>query len=271
MATLSVSAPSTHELRPWVRRFVRIGYAAKGVIYLLIGALALRLAFGNGGRLTDASGALQTIVKQPFGLALLAIVSVGILAYAGWEITEGLADTKRKGTSFKGWMSRVLSIIKGAVYGLVGVEAMRMVLGVSSSSGDADDYARTAMQFPLGGVLFGLVGAGVAAYGVKQIVMAWKAKFDDDLHQQQLRREVGGWVLNVGRAGIGARGVILVLIGAALVRAGFAERPSEAGGMREAMWTLFAQPFGQALLAAVAAGLICFGVFQILHARYARV
>jgi hypothetical protein len=116
-----------------------------------------------------------------------------------------------------------------------------------------------------------LVGAGVAAYGVKQIVMAWKSEFDDDLNQHQLRSEGGAWVLNIGRAGIGARGVILVLVGVALARAGFDERPSEAGGMTEAMWTLFSQPSGQWLLAAVAAGLICFGVFQVLHARYARV
>jgi hypothetical protein len=77
-------------------------------------------------------------------------------------------------------------------------------------------------------------------------------------------------VLSVGRAGIGARGVILVLVGVALARAGFAERPSEAGGMTDAMWTLFAQPYGKWLLAVVAAGLMCFGLFQLLHARYAR-
>jgi hypothetical protein len=77
-------------------------------------------------------------------------------------------------------------------------------------------------------------------------------------------------VLTIGRVGGGARGVILVLVGAALARAGFGERPSEAGGMTEAMWTLFAQPYGRWLLAAVAAGLMCFGLFQLLHARYAR-
>jgi hypothetical protein len=126
------------------------------------------------------------------------------------------------------------------------------------------------MEFPLGGILLALVGAGVLIYGLKQISMAWKSEFDDDLDQHQLRSEGGTWVVNIGRAGIGARGVILVLIGLTLTRAGFVERPSEASGMREAMWTLFAQPYGNWLLTAVAAGLICFGVFQVLHARYAR-
>jgi hypothetical protein len=258
------------EVRPWIFRLVRIGYAAKGAIYLLIGVLALRLAIGEGGRLTDSSGVLKTIVAQPFGLALLAIIGVGILAYAAWAVTQAIVDAHRKGSSASGLMDRGLSIIKGVVYGTIGVEAMRLVLGSDAGSRNADDYARTAMQFPLGGVFLVLVGVGIGIYGVTQIWMAWHSQFDDDLNQQQLRQEGGAWVLNIGRAGIGARGVILVLVGYALARAGFDERPAEASGMTEAMWTLFAQPYGQWLLAAVAAGLICFGVFQLLHARYAR-
>jgi hypothetical protein len=201
----------------------------------------------------------------------MALIAVGILAYAGWEITQAITNAKRKRSDARGWMSRSLSIIKGVVYGTVGIEAMRIVLGMRGGSRNADDYARTAMQFPLGGILLALVGIGVAVYGLKQIAMAWQSQFDEDLNQHQLRREGGAWVLDVGRAGIGARGVILVLVGVALTRAGFDNRPSEAGGMTEALWTLVAQPYGQWLLAAVAAGLVCFGAFQLLHARYARI
>lgn len=271
MATLTARAPVSQDLRPWVRRFVRVGYAAKGIIYLLIGTLAVRLALGNGGRLTDSSGVLETILGQPFGRVLLALIGVGIVAYAAWEITSGVLDTKHRGASAGGWMDRGLSVIKGVVYGAVGVEAIRLVAGSGAASRGADDYARSVLNVPLGGIVLILVGVGIAVYGLKQIAMAWKSQFDDDLNQQQLRREGGAWVLDVGRAGIGARGVILVLVGAALARAGFDESPSEAAGMAEAMWTVFAQPYGRWLLAAVAAGLMCFGVFQLLHARYAKV
>jgi hypothetical protein len=270
MTATAAVARTSAELRPWVRRAVRVGYAAKGTIYLLIGTLAIRLAMGLGGELTDSSGALRTIVEQPFGMAMLLIVGVGILAYAGWEITEGIADPKRKGSDAGGLMSRALTVLKGLVYGLIGVQALRMVMGAGVSSRDADDYARTAMQFPLGGALLVAIGLGMAAYGISQVVDAWKARVGEDLDAGQLRREGGAWLLNVGRAGIGARGIILVLIGGALARAGFDERPSEASSMPEAMWTLFSQPYGRWLLASVAAGLICYGLFQVLHARYAR-
>jgi hypothetical protein len=270
MSAMTAAVDKSAELRPWVRRAVRVGYAAKGIIYLLIGTLALRLAIGNGGALTDSSGALRTIVQQPFGRALLAIVGVGILAYAGWEIAQGTADWKRQGTRAGALMSRGLTILKGAIYGLVGVQAVRMLMGGPSDSQDADDYARTAMEFPFGGLLLIGVGLGVVAYGISQVVDAWKGDVADDLDSSQLRSEGSGWLLHVGRAGIGARGIILILVGGALARAGFDERPSEASSMPEALSTLLSQPYGQWLLASIALGLMCFGLFQLLHARYAR-
>jgi hypothetical protein len=271
MDNVLTNAPShPPDLRPWIKHLVRVGYAAKGVIYLLIGVLALQLALGEGGRVTNASGVLRAIVDQPFGRGLLLVVAIGILAYAGWEIAQAIFDTRHKGSDAKGWISRSLGVIKAVVYGTIGWEALRMVLGNNQRSQDADDYARTTMSFPLGGIFLGLVGIGISIYGVTQIRQAWQFKFDDDLDQNQLRREGGGWVLSVGRWGIGARGLILTIMGYAVARAGFDRRPSAAGGMSESMWTLLSQPYGHWLLAAVAAGLVCFGVFQLLHARYAK-
>jgi hypothetical protein len=258
------------ELKPWVNVMVRVGFAAKGIIYALMGILAFRLAFGlGGGRLTDGSGVLRTVLRQPFGLILLAIIGLGILVYAGWQIFEALADTRRKGGGVRGWLSRSLSIIKGVAYGTLGVEAARIVLGDRSRAAGAEDHARTVMRFPLGDVFLALVGLGVAFYGATQIKMAWDRRFDDDVDQSRAEREAP-WVLPLGRVGIGARGVILMMMGFALVRAGLGHRPAEAGGYRDSLVTLFTQPFGAWLLGAMASGLICFGIFQLLHARYAR-
>jgi hypothetical protein len=271
MENVLANAPALPpEVRPWVKRLVRVGYAAKGVIYLAIGGLALQLALGEGGRVTDASGVLRTLVEQPFGYGLLLVVAVGILAYAGWEIAQALFDTHHKGSDVKGWISRSLGIIKAVVYGTIGWEALRMMTGDNAGSRNADDYARTTMSFPLGGIFLGLVGIGIGFYGVTQVRQAWQFKFDDELDQSRLRQEGAGWVLALGRWGIGARGIILIIMGFAIMRAGFDRRPSEAGGMSDSLWTVLSQPYGHWLLAAVAAGLVCFGVFQLLHARYAK-
>lgn len=268
MATLSMPAAAPRAVEPWIRRFVRIGYAAKGVIYILIGVLALRLALGEGGRLTDQSGVLLSIIQQPFGSALLTLIGLGLLAYAGWEIVGAIVDGRygRRGVG-----DCALSIIKGATYGAFGLQAARLVLGEPSAASGADDYARAAMRLPLGEFLLAVIGGGVAVYGVLQMWKAWNAEFDDDLDANRLRREGGKWVLDIGRLGIGARGLIMLLMGSAFINAALDQQPSAAKGISEAMATVFTQPYGPALLAAVAAGVTCFGIFQLLHARYARV
>lgn len=270
MVSTTMSAHAA-ELRPWMKRLVRVGYAAKGVLYLLIGGLALQLALGDGGRLTNSSGALQTLVDQPFGMALLAGIAVGLLAYAGWQISGVFLLPRRGDSDGKAWLTGALDVVKGIAYGLVGWQALQLVLGGRGSSGDSTDkYARQAMQLPLGRWVLMAVGIGVAIYGIVQLRNAWQGRLGPDLDLSALRREGLGWVANIGRAGIGSRGIIFTAMGVLLVRAGVDERPSRAGGMAEALGSLVSQPFGTALLAVTAAGVVCYGVWQLLHARYAR-
>jgi uncharacterized membrane protein YidH (DUF202 family) len=260
-------SPIAHELRPWVARMVRIGYAAKGVIYLLIGVLAFRLAAGlGGGRLVDPAEALRILFQQPFGEVLLAIVAVGILSYSLWQFVEAIWDTRRKGGGWGLW-DRALTMIKGAAYATVGWQAARLVLGLRRSQ---DDLAAQVISFPLGGVFLALVGIGVAIYGAFEVKDAIQARFGEDLDAYRLRLEAGRWATAVGRIGNGARGVILVMMGMAFAAAGLQRNPAKAGGISDALEALFSQPYGVALAASVAAGLACFGFFQLLHARYAR-
>jgi hypothetical protein len=149
---------------------------------------------------------------------------------------------------------------------------LQIVLGAARRpSRGAEGYARDAMQLPFGDWLLVLAGLGVAIYGGHQLWIAWRNRLDHDMDRTQLRNEGLGWVLDVGRAGVAARGVVFVVTGIALVRAGAARRPSAASDTGEALATLLSQPYGTALLALTAAGLICYGVWQVLHARYARV
>jgi hypothetical protein len=264
------SAPDIAEIRPWVAPIVRLGYAAKGLIYTLVGLLAFRLAVGLGGRITDASGVLQAFVPQPFGRMVLAAVGTGLLAYGVWHGVVAVVGRRRNRVRSE-WIERGLMAIKGFVYGSVGWEALQLVFEARAESPSAEEVAHEAMQVPFGDWLILLVGIGVASYGLAQIWMAWTNRFDEEVDVPRLRREGLAWMLRVGRAGVGARGLILMVMGLALVRAGVAERASQASGMAESLWTLFAQPYGDWLLAATGAGLVCYGAFEVLNARYARV
>ena len=247
---------------------MRLGYLAKGVIYTLIGFLALRVAFRfRGGRLTDPSGVLLQIMRQPFGSVLLIIIGVAIVSYAAYYLFEAIADLRRKGGGLRGWTDRSLTIIKSLTYGIIGVQALRIVFAGDRPTSNPDRPAAAVMHLPLGWILLALIGAGVAIYGITQITMAWNGRADDDIDVNRVRREAG-WVLPLGRAGTGARGAILIMMGAALARAGFRARPTDANGYRDVLMALASiDPW---LLAAMGAGLLCFGLYQLCHARYAR-
>lgn len=255
-------------ISPWVCRLVRLGYLAKGVIYLLIGVLALRLALGiRGGRLTDASGVLLTLLQQPFGRVMIGIIGIGIVAYAAYYLFEAIADLRHIGGGVRGWISRSLTIIKAVVYGTIGVEALNIVVFGGGGGGDAEDNARLVLRFPLGEVFLVLIGIGVAIYGFTQLRMAWDGRADDDLDVARVRREAA-WILPLGRIGTAARSVILVVMGATLLWSGLQERPSNADGYSEVLATI--ESINPWLLAAMGAGLGCFGLYQLCHARFAK-
>ena len=256
-------------MRPWVGRVVRLGYLAKGIIYSLIGVLAIRLALGmGGGRLTDPSGVLRTILSQRFGRLMLAIIGIGIVGYAAYYIFEAVADVRRRGGGRRGWTDRGLTIIKAAVYGLVGVQALQVVFFDRLPRDRTEDGAGTVMQFPMGEWLLIAIGVGVAFYGFTQLRMAWRGGVDDEIAVARVRREAP-WILPLGRFGIAARSVIIMLMGATFARSGWRGRASDADGYREALRTVAS--FDPWLLTAIGAGLLAFGVYQLCHARYARI
>lgn len=255
-------------VRPWVGRVVRLGYLAKGLIYTLIGVLALRVAFGmSGGRLTDPSGILRTLLSQRFGTVLLAVIGIGIVGYAAYYIFEAAADLRRRGGGARGWASRGLTMVKAAVYGLIGVQALLVVFFDRRPADRTEQGAGALMQLPLGHWLLVAIGIGVAMYGVSQLRMVWRGRVDEDIDAAQVRREAP-WLLSLGRFGIAARSVIIVLMGLTFARSGWRGRASDADGYRDALQTVAS--FDAWLLAAIGAGLLCFGIYQICHARYAR-
>lgn len=255
--------------RPWVGRLVRLGYLSKGLIYGLMGVLALRVAAGMRGRLTDPSGILIGLLRQPFGAAMLTIIGIGILAYAAYYIAEALADLKHKGGGVKGWTARSLTIIKAIAYGGIGVQALNIALRHQrpASTGAAENAAQQVMRFPLGGLLLVLIGAGIVVYACSELRMVWRGDADDDLDTARIRREAA-WLLPFGRIGNGARSVILLLVGSTLLWAGWREHPQDADGYGEAL--RFIASLHPVLLAAIGSGLLCFGVYQACHARYVR-
>jgi hypothetical protein len=254
---------------PWIERFARVGYAAKAVLYGLIGALALRAAIGAGGGTTGSDGAFSTLVRQEWGPIVLIVMALGLFGYAAWRVAEAVLDPERKGNDAKGISLRVSYAARGLFHAALGVQAVRLASGMGSSNDQsAESLTARALEAPMGTWLVVGTGLFIAGYGLYQLYRAWKAKLSRQLDLSRLSQEAGAGVIKVCRLGIGARGVVFAVIGAFLVRAGLDRNANQAADTGEALSAIGQQPFGPWLLGLVAVGLIAYAVYELVEARY---
>lgn len=255
---------------PWIERLARVGFAAKALLYGIVGVLAFRAAFSIGGQTIGSRGALASLVRQPYGTLVLVVIAVGLFGYAAWRITEALVDPERRGTSFKGLAVRLGYAGRGVIHAALGVQAVRLALGTGAGSGGdgTEQWTARALEAPLGKWLVMAAGLSVIGYGLYQLYRAWVAKLSKQLDLSRLSSEAGSWLIKVSRFGIGARGVVFGVIGAYLVRAGAAHNANKAADTGEALSAIGQQPLGNWLLAIVAIGLIAYGAYDVVQARY---
>jgi hypothetical protein len=267
-----------HKASPFVEKFARFGYAAKGVVYCVVGGLAAFAALGSGGETTGSRGALETLSEQPFGRILLGIVAFGLGGYALWQFIRAIEDPENEGQGGKAIAKRIGFFISGVLHFALVWYAIGIVTGAAtgnSGGGGGDDGAQSwsakAMSYPMGRWFVFLTGLGILGYGVYQLVRAFKSELGKRLHLGQLEQHTYRAVVAVSRFGLAARGVVFGIIGGFLAMAAYHHNPNEARGVAGALDTLQRQPYGPWLLGAVAIGLIGYGIHQFVTARYRRI
>jgi hypothetical protein len=236
----------------------RAGFAARGIMYGLIGYLALK-----SGRTEDGAGVLEYLAGGS-GRLLVGLMALGFFGYALWRFSEALADTEGHGSGAKGMVVRAGGVVSGLVHLGLGIFAAALASGSGGGSGGSSrEGAATALSLPGGETLLILVAAALAATGLYQLIKAAKGDFLRYLDPQAAGREWVGWL---GRAGYAARGVVFLVMAWFLFEAGRESRASEAAGMGEALGSL-----PQTLQLLVAAGLFLFGLFSFVEARHRRI
>ncbi len=256
---------------PWVGRLARLGYLAKGVVYLAIGFLALREALGVGGKTTDPTGAMASIGAQPFGGVMLVLLAAGLACYALWKLVQGLLDADGKGSDAHGLLRRVGYVGSAVIHGALSFTAAQSILGAEDSSEDAAAASALAYQPPLGQILVALVGLGVIGVGLYQLYAAYGAKFREDLRLDLMSDAEERWVTYAGRVGTAARAVAIGLAGAFVLLAAYQSDPSETRSLGAALESLQRQPLGSYMLGTIAVGLLLYGVFMFAIAHYRRI
>lgn len=251
----------------------RLGYAARGVVYLGLGSIVLLAAIDLTPRARGAKALMQAWAEWPLGQVLIGVIGLGLAAFAAWRGLQAVLDADRHGRSPKAWAVRIGQAISGVVYGGLALSAFEL-LDAFEDVGELDeeqDIHRTAgaiLDLPQGDNLLIAAGLVVVAFGIGNLIqgvmqdLGKRLACDDWLCR---------WVVPLGKVGYGARGLASLPLGVFLVLAGIEARADEARSWGGALQAVERQPFGSWALGLVATGLIAFGLFGLVEARYRRI
>lgn len=248
---------------PAMDKLARVGLACRGVLYGLIGVLALQIAFGGGGKEADKNGAISTVSALPFGAVILWVMVVGFAALTVWQACEAIFGAHRL-------KDRIEPISRTVVYAFICTALLTMLLAGETGSDDqkSRDLTGKLLALPAGQVIVGAVGLGIIALGLYWVWYGFEKKFREELRPMPPRaRSV---MDRLGLAGYIARGVIAALAGIFVLQAAITFDPDKAGGLDATLRAFADTPAGPWLLAVVALGLLLFAGYCFGEARWRR-
>jgi hypothetical protein len=259
----------------WLVGLAKFGYAARGAIYVIIGILALLQAFGEGGGTTGSKGAIASILEAPAGQVLLWLMVVGLVGYSVWRALQAILDADHHGTDGKGLVVRVGLLVSSFTHFALAFYAGSIALGSGgggsgSGSGGGGKEGLVAMMlgWPAGKWIVVFAGLCIIGAGVAHAVKAFKEKYEERFVIDPSTMEKIEWVCKFGLV---ARSVVFGIIGSMMIYAAWTQNPENAGGVAEVLQNLSEGSYGWILLAIIAAGLLCFGLYSIFEAIYRKI
>lgn len=263
---------ATHQAAPGLETLARFGYASKGLVYGMVGMLALSVAMGRGGATTDSQGALIRLQDLPGGPILMWLLVLGLVGYALWQLVRAFLDPERQGKEAKGIVKRSGYLLSGVLNLGLALFAARLAMRGSAPRNQQSEAqaAGDVLALPGGQLLLGLVGLALLAVAGNQLYSAAGAKFMKRMkfsgsagHGEKLKR--------IGQIGIGARGITVGIIGVFLLIAAWRNKAGMVPGVSEVLTWLNQQPAGNFLLGVLALGTLCYGVWCGVQALYRRI
>lgn len=272
----AVEAAEVAVRRPYIRKLARFGFYAKGVLFVVVGALSIMLAAGlPEGRIADPKGALATISHQPFGKILLIAFVIGAIGHAVWNVLRAVADVDDAGTAWLGILKRGIAAGIGVFYLGLAVTALEIVLAARTAdtpSQAEETLVAVLLAVPiLGAVLLFLIGLVVIGAGFHECYSGLSGRFRDAYRVWEIKGPHFGFITVLGALSFTARAVILVIMGYYFVSAAVWENVDGGIGLDAALSALAESPHGRVFLFAAAAGLLSHGVLAFYEAKYRRI
>lgn len=260
----------TGEIIEWA---ARIGYGARGFVYLSVGLLTLLASMDKIGSAVGSSGAAGWLAEQPLGRFWLLLLGIGLWLFVLWRVLQAVFDADHEGRDLHGWATRGGQALSGLFYGLLASSVFEYLDEYEAHAAAKDvaenqEKASMLMGLPFGQALLLLAGLAILCVGVGNIIRAWKDRFTEELRCSE---DLCRIVRPLARAGYAARGFAYLPLAAFVILAGLTADVSEVTSFGEALDALEAQPGGPVILGITAVGLIAFGAFAFVEARWRRI
>lgn len=254
-----------------LERLLRFGLMTRGIIYFLPGVFALQWALGRDRRPMTEASVIDTIGQQRLGHTLLIVVAIGLAAYAAWGLVRAVSDPVGHGRSPRGIALRVGYVTSSIGYVGLLVVTIRLLSGGPALTAQPQEWSVGVLARPFGGVLVAAIGlSGLFGSGIAQIVTGVRHSFVQDLELERMGRRERRWAIGLGSVALVSRGIVYSIVGIMVIAAGL-HGPSQYGtGLEGALSELAQQPFGRGLVALAGLGLMTFGAYSILTARWMR-
>lgn len=258
--------------KDWIKKFARLGMASKGVVYGLLGTLTAMAALNmGGGQTTDKKGIVQWLAQQPYGQIMLGLLALGLLCYLVWRFYEAFADPEKEGKDIKGIIKRTGYAISGIIYGAIAYYSAKLIFDALGSSGGGGNSQQTIvdkiLSQPAGQWIVGIIALIIVGKGLYQFYQAVSGRFKERLNETKLGPKEREAYKRAGYVGLIARGIVFFIIGYFFLKAAIESDASEAQGTSGAFD--FLQGIGGNLaMGLVALGLLAYGIFMIIKARY---
>lgn len=258
----------------WVSRFAKTGLVAKGIVYCLLGFLSFMAAFGLGGQKADKQYTVNFLYEQPFGKIILVLIAIGLLCYTAWRFIQAIKNTEHKDKDAKGAFVRLRYAFSGLAYLALAIYALQIVLNGNNNNGNNGDSRQMIvskiLEQPFGQILVGLVAIGFFAAGIYQVYKAYSGNYRKNISYDNLDRVKKAAFDRSGKLGYTARGIVWGILGYFLLRAALHDNASEAQGTKQ-VFDFLQNTGGAFLMGVVALGLMAYGMFMFVRARYEHV
>ncbi len=242
----------------------KMGYTARGAVYLVIGGLAVLAAVGEGGGTTDSKGAILEIMRQPFGTALLILLIIGLFGYVIWRLIQAIKDPDNHGSSAKGLAVRGGLLASAISHGFLAIWTIKLLLGSNERAHETERFLAT----DIGQIVLGIFGIAFIAAGLAHIYKGWTARFE---RYMNIPSDKNQWARPLCRFGLISRGIVWCIVGWFFITSALFANSGKVKGIIDALELLRTYTFGNWLFGIVAAGLFAFGVYSLLEAMYRKI